>query len=221
MSTNTTLSSKHRLVLFVRHGETNISGSLTDKGYEQASITASFLLNKIISAGTENITIFASPQDSTMQSIVPFIEKLREENKNFNLKILQNSYEYRRPNNGDTAYEIKGKKYPVKVDKTWNDFIKRIDHTKKIIETDLKNKEKKLIIFYGHSLFFSTLFSNFIICGDHYPKHYKQISIHLPNCSISCFGNDINSNHWDTFFMGMTNHMDQLTTGNHVDFNFN
>ena len=219
-----TLNSNNKLVLFIKHGESTLSNNnivLSELGEEQANRTAEFITNKLSSNEFESINVFTSPEYISVNSSLPLIEKLNESNIKFNYRILQNSYEYRRPNKGDSVFEIKKRKYPVKVDKTWPNFIKRVDSIKKMLEMELVKNNKSLIILYGHSVFFSSLFSNFVVKGESYPKHYKQIIIQLPNSAISCAGFDANTKHWDIFYIGAVNHTDQITSGNHTDFNLN
>ena len=214
------ISSENKVVLFIRHGDVvqDNDQNLSEIGVKQAITTAEYLIDKLVQESYDIIKIISSPEPSSMESVIPFIKMLKDNSINYSFRIVSTSYEYRRSSKSDIICEFNGKKYNVKTDKTWENFIKRVDTTKKYLEKELKAGDKQLIIFYGHPVFFSSLFTNFVNQGNIYPKHYGQICIHLPNCSISSTGLDIDTNKWDIFSLANTNHLGEEKTGTHSNF---
>jgi len=214
------IASENKAVLFVRHAEVDKDNdhTLSEVGIQQAITTADYIVEKLTEKSYDVVKIFSSPEHISMESVVPLAKLMKDSGISYNFRIVPNCYEYRRVNKEDIKTEFNGRKYSLKADKTWQHFIKRVDTVKKYLERELKAGEKQLVIFYGHPVFFSSFFTNLVSQGDSYPKHYGQVSIHLPNCSISATGFDNSTGKWDLFSLANTNHLGQDKTGTHVNF---
>lgn len=219
-----TTPSKNKVVLFIRHAEVSKDDdqSLSELGIEQSKSTANYIVQKVINDNSfDLIKVFASPESIAMESVIPLVEQLKDNDVKFHFRVLQNLYEYKRPNNEDYHAEINGKRYPIKVDKTWDHFIKRVDAIRNLLERELNTEGSQLIIVYGHPVFFSSHFTNLVNQCKSYPKHYNQITIHLPNCSMSATGLGTVRNNvkkWDIFSLANTNHLEGIKSGIHVNF---
>ncbi len=210
-----------RDVIFIRNADIDTETSnLSSTGMEQAIMTAKYIKDKLEQDPYDNVKILVSPEACAMETVIPLVNNLKENGIKFNFRILQYLYEYRRPNKEDYISEINGKRYPIKVDKIWDSFTKRVEIGKICIEKEFNDTrdEKQLLIVYGHPVFFSALFSNFVNQGKFYPKNYKEITFQFANCSMSCAGFEKESKKWKIYFIAATNHLEGMKTGNHVNF---
>ncbi len=217
------MNASNKVVLFIRNGDMEDGNqNLSSAGMEQAIKTANYISSKIKEDSFDDIKIYVSPEPIAVETSISLVNNLKESDIKFSFRVIQYLYEYRRPNKEAYVAEIHDKKYPIKPDKTWDHFTKRIDVAKKVIERDLtdkrNDKKKQLVVIFGHPVFFSALFSNFVNQGLTYPKNYKEVVFQYPNCAISCAGLNKETNKWNIFFIGNVSHLEEHKTGNHVIF---
>lgn len=225
-----------KLIIFVRHAESEsnkhihdgeLSGraltdkimsnpdpGLTDHGHLQAQKTADHLIEKLNKHHNKRVHVLVSPFTRTVQTADPFIKNIKTPCQ---VEIVNSLFEW-------TSVK---KKMPkelldkgIKNDTTWSEFVNRTLEFKEYLKKKLATIHNgEIIVIFGHSLYFAVLIPH-LTSQERYTVAEDEVSIQLPNCSITCF--ELNERKkWDFFLTGSIHHLEELVTGHHVHFGFN
>jgi broad specificity phosphatase PhoE len=227
------------LVVYVRHAESesnlilhnnkdkNLSSSqeknlnsyhdpdITELGIKQSICTAQYILNKIKEMNKTKINVWMSPFQRAQDTAMYFIDLCYKENIEINFKIIVELQEYTSPKKVLSEQQTK---QGLIIHDTKEIFIDKVIKFNDTLKTELKEHTKSdILIVFGHSLFFSNLFSYHINHEQFRPN--ERGSIRLPNCSISCESYNFDTLKWNTYVLSNIAHLPkEYVTGEDVPF---
>jgi broad specificity phosphatase PhoE len=176
-------------IIYVRHGtslnnvvqqQVNpiLDSPLTEKGMEQATITATYLFKHIQDTKPNIITIIVSPYSRTRDTAKALIRLLVDNNIDYDLKTIMDCREYT-PVHKIISDELSDY---ITHDADWPSFINRVirfnDALKKETAAD------KLVIVFSHGLLISSLLS-YQATQETYKGYTHYIAFDLKNCSLT------------------------------------
>lgn len=185
------------LILLIRHGESesnnifrnegdypNVSDAvLTKLGHQQAEVTANHLMQCFKNYGTEmpKITVWMSPFMRTQQTAAPFIELAKD--SIVHTEVIPTLQEYTSISKHLSEELIKA---GCINHQSWNHFIENV----RTFNTQLKKtyralQDDEILVIFGHSIVISVLLSYYASQRKNMPATIDDISIHIPNCSIT------------------------------------
>ncbi len=226
-------STKKKLIIFVRHGESEANKylhenevvdedklnsadpGLTNRGYHQAVTTSEYLLAVFALDRASEIHVMFSPLERAKKTFAVFSSYWRGRQGGMILgdEVLA-LFEWS-PLKKKMPQELLEK--GLKNDDSWDDFIIRVVMFKNFLKEKIRSIEPgEAIVIFGHSLFFSVLMQH-LMCQELFFPSEGHISLQIPNCSISCFEYK-EGGFWDFYLLCSIHHLGALASGHHIPF---
>lgn len=210
-------------IIYVRHGislnnatqqpvNQVLDSPLTEKGIEQATITAAHLLGYIQNTKPNIITIIVSPYSRTRDTAKALIRLLADNNIDYDLKTIIDSREYT-PIHKIIPDELSDY---ITHDMDWCSFINRVIRFNDVLKKEAQ--PDKLIIAFSHGLLLSSLLS-YQATQETHRGYTHHIAFDLKNCSLTCVDYlHQDKDMWRIHCVGNVDHLDNnmlISTNEH------
>ena len=188
---------------------------ITAVGVRQAECTAITLLNKIREMNKKIVDVYISPYKRAQNTAKPFIDKCISDGLAVNVLIVNELQEYTPPKK-KLIEEQRGT--GMAIHETYDAFVNQVLRFNEALKKELqKQEDDRILIIFGHSLFFSALMTYHI--GHEKVKPTEVSSLQMPNCSISCERYKLEASEWRTYVVANASHLArEIITGTHVPF---
>lgn len=188
---------------------------ITPIGIKQADCTAAYLVSKIKSMNKKTVDIYISPFKRAQDTAKPFIDCCISDELTLNVLTINDLQEYTPLNKVLTDEQ---KKVGLIFHETYDAFVERVVSFNEVLKQELqKQDDDRIIVIFGHSLFFSVLMTYHI--GHEKIRPTEISSLQMPNCSISCESYRPESLQWRTLVVSNASHLPrEIATGIHVPF---
>jgi broad specificity phosphatase PhoE len=189
---------------------------ITPTGVKQAEHTAIYLLGKIKQMNKKTVDIYVSPFKRAQDTAKPFIDYcVSDGGVAVNVSTINDLQEYTPTNKILTDEQ---RKIGMIFHEIYDAFIDRVMSFNEALKQELqKQDDDRILIIFGHSLFFSALMTYHI--GHEKIRPTEISSLQMPNCSISCESYRPESLQWRTLVVSNVSHLPgEIATGTHVPF---